>query len=186
MGPPHQDGGGSLAAGAPDTRSPAPGRLDQNPDPRAAGTNGNGEERGGRVMPQAEAPVRPRGSRKVRKGIVTSNKMQKTIVVQVTRTVKHPVYERVIKRANSFKVHDERNEAKIGDLVEMMETRPQSKDKRWRLVRILLTASTAPAVPEAESERLRVQHAEEREARAKEAEAAAAADATTAEETAGA
>ena len=76
-------------------------------------------------------------------GTVVSDKMQKTIVVQVERLVRHPVYRRVIRRASSFKAHDERNEARRGDRVRIAETRPLSRDKRWRLVEIL-TRSTEP------------------------------------------
>ena len=90
-----------------------------------------------------------RARRKILVGVVTSNKMQKTIVVQVHHLVRHPKYNRVLKRAASFKVHDETNSAAIGDLVKIMETRPLSKDKRWRLVEILRRASSAPPVPDA-------------------------------------
>ena len=93
-----------------------------------------------------------RGQRKVREGLVISNKMQKTIVVQVSRSVRHPKYSRVITKRTSFKVHDETNRAAIGDWVKIAETRPVSKDKRWRLVDILKQASSAPPVPGAESE----------------------------------
>lgn len=75
--------------------------------------------------------------RKERTGIVLSDKMQKTIVVQIRRKTRHPVYGKVMEMANKFKVHDEKNEAKIGDQVRIAETRPLSKDKRWRLVEIL-------------------------------------------------
>ncbi|MGH7198489.1 MAG: 30S ribosomal protein S17 [Candidatus Omnitrophota bacterium] len=75
--------------------------------------------------------------RKERTGIVLSDKMQKTIVVQIRRKARHPVYGKVIEQASKFKVHDEKNEAKIGDEVRIVETRPLSKDKRWRLVEIL-------------------------------------------------
>ena len=75
--------------------------------------------------------------RKERTGIVLSDKMQKTIVVQIRRKTRHPVYGKVTEQANKFKVHDEKNEAKIGDEVRIAETRPLSKDKRWRLVEIL-------------------------------------------------
>lgn len=92
-----------------------------------------------------EATTR-RGQRKTRIGQVVSSKMQKTIVVRVVRRVRHRLYERVLRQASSFKVHDERNEAKVGDWVKIMETRPLSKDKRWRLVEILRRASTAPAI----------------------------------------
>ena len=74
---------------------------------------------------------------KVRTGIVLSNKMQKTIVVQVQRLRKHPDYGKFIKGYTKFKVHDEENKAKIGDKVKIQETRPLSKDKRWRLIEIL-------------------------------------------------
>ncbi|HEX5031744.1 MAG TPA: 30S ribosomal protein S17 [Candidatus Eisenbacteria bacterium] len=67
-------------------------------------------------------------------GTVVSDKMQKTIVVSIERLVKHPTYGKYVRRRNKFKVHDEKNEAKIGDVVRFMETRPQSKDKRWRLI----------------------------------------------------
>ena len=99
-------------------------------------------------MPAAQAmPASERAERSVRFGRVTSNKMQKTIVVQVHRLVRHPVYSRVMKRRTSFKVHDESNRAKIGDWVKIMETRPLSKEKRWCLVEIVKQASTAPPVP---------------------------------------
>jgi small subunit ribosomal protein S17 len=94
--------------------------------------------------------VAPRAQRKVRLGVVTSNKMSKTIVVRVTRSIRHPKYGRVMTQASSFKVHDETNSAAIGDLVNIMETRPLSKEKRWRLVKIVRRASTAPPVPGAE------------------------------------
>ncbi len=88
-----------------------------------------------------------RGARKVLLGQVTSNKMQKTIVVRVTRLVRHPRYERVIRRSTSFKAHDEHHTAKPGDWVRIVETRPLSKDKRWRLVEIVREGSTAPELP---------------------------------------
>ncbi len=75
-----------------------------------------------------------RNKRKRRKGVVVSAKMDKTAVVQVYRTTQHPFYKRVIKKANKFKVHDENNELKEGDEVIIDETRPLSKEKRWRLV----------------------------------------------------
>lgn len=89
-----------------------------------------------------------RNARKVREGVVTSNRMAKTIVVRVSNLVRHPRYTRIIHQTSSFKVHDEKNSAVIGDRVEIMETRPISKEKRWRLVKILKRASTAPPVPE--------------------------------------
>ena len=78
-----------------------------------------------------------RNLRKTRVGIVTSDKMDKTIVLAVYDNVKHPLYKKIIKRTVKFKVHDENNECGIGDRVEIMETRPLSKDKRWRLLRIV-------------------------------------------------
>ena len=74
-----------------------------------------------------------RNMRKVRQGRVTSNKMDKTIVVRIERIMKHPLYERVVKRYGKFYAHDEKNEAGIGDVVRIMETRPMSALKRWRL-----------------------------------------------------
>ena len=75
--------------------------------------------------------------RKVRVGKVVSDKMDKTIVVAIADNVKHPLYKKVIKRTYKLKAHDENNECAIGDTVEVMETRPLSKDKRWRLVKIV-------------------------------------------------
>ncbi|MBR3839420.1 MAG: 30S ribosomal protein S17 [Clostridia bacterium] len=78
-----------------------------------------------------------RNLRKTRVGKVVSDKMDKTIVVAVADSVKHPLYKKVVKTTYKLKAHDEANEAKIGDTVEVMETRPLSKDKRWRLVSIV-------------------------------------------------
>lgn len=78
-----------------------------------------------------------RSLRKTRVGKVVSDKMEKTIVVLVEDNVKHPLYGKIVKKSIKFKAHDENNEAGIGDTVEIMETRPLSKDKRWRLVRII-------------------------------------------------
>lgn len=78
-----------------------------------------------------------RGNRKVQIGKVVSNKMDKTIVVAVEEQLRHPAYGKIIKRTNKFKAHDENNQCSIGDVVEIMETRPLSRDKRWRLVQIL-------------------------------------------------
>jgi small subunit ribosomal protein S17 len=75
--------------------------------------------------------------RKKRIGVVVSDKMQKTIVVQIRRKALHPAYGKVVERAVKFKAHDEKNEAKVGDRVLIQETRPLSKDKNWRLVEIL-------------------------------------------------
>lgn len=78
-----------------------------------------------------------RNSRKVKVGIVVSDKMQKTIVVAVEGKKKHPLYGKVLKVTNKFKAHDENNNAKVNDKVLIMETRPLSKQKRWRLVEVL-------------------------------------------------
>ena len=78
-----------------------------------------------------------RNDRKERVGKVVSNKMQKTITVAVDRKVKHPIYGKFVNRTTKFKAHDEQNTAGIGDTVRIMETRPLSKDKRWRLVEIV-------------------------------------------------
>lgn len=78
-----------------------------------------------------------RGLRKKRIGRVVSDKMEKTIVVAVETKVRHPLYGKTVNRTTKFKVHDENNEAKINDRVLIMETRPLSKDKRWRLVEIV-------------------------------------------------
>jgi small subunit ribosomal protein S17 len=75
-----------------------------------------------------------RGRRKLRLGKVVSDKMDKTVVVSIERLVKHPVYGRYVRRKSRFKVHDEKNECKVGDTIRFMETRPLSKDKRWRFV----------------------------------------------------
>ncbi|HEY3781736.1 MAG TPA: 30S ribosomal protein S17 [Fimbriimonadaceae bacterium] len=86
----------------------------------------------------AEAAVTPeeRGTRKVREGMVVSNKMEKTVVVQISRQVQHGLYGKIVKKSSRFKAHDEQS-CDIGDRVEIMETRPISRDKRWRVVRIL-------------------------------------------------
>ena len=78
-----------------------------------------------------------RNLRKTRVGIVTSDKMDKTIVVSIVDNVKHPLYGKIVKRSYKLKAHDEKNECNIGDRVRVMETRPLSKDKRWRLVEII-------------------------------------------------
>ncbi|SDG52215.1 SSU ribosomal protein S17P [Marvinbryantia formatexigens] len=78
-----------------------------------------------------------RNLRKTRTGKVVSNRMEKTIVVAVEDHVKHPLYKKVVKSTYKLKAHDENNECNIGDTVKVMETRPLSKDKRWRLVEIV-------------------------------------------------
>lgn len=78
-----------------------------------------------------------RGYRKTRTGVVVSDKMDKTIVVAIKTKVRHPLYGKMVNRTRKFKAHDENNECGIGDTVKIMETRPISKDKRWRLVEII-------------------------------------------------
>ena len=78
-----------------------------------------------------------RNLRKTRVGMVVSNKMDKTIVVAIKDNVRHPLYKKIIKRTIKLKAHDENNSCGIGDKVEIMETRPLSKDKRWRLVKVI-------------------------------------------------
>ncbi len=78
-----------------------------------------------------------RKSRKTRIGLVSSNKMEKTITVQVERKVKHPIYGKFVKKTSKFTAHDANNECNIGDTVRIMETRPLSKNKRWRLVEVI-------------------------------------------------
>jgi small subunit ribosomal protein S17 len=78
-----------------------------------------------------------RTSRKMRVGIVVSDKMQKTVVVRIDRRMPHPVYGKMVTRTKKLKAHDEENSAKLGDTVRIMETKPLSKDKRWRLVEIV-------------------------------------------------
>ena len=78
-----------------------------------------------------------RNLRKTRTGVVVSDKMNKTIVVAVRDNVRHPLYNKIVKKTYKLKAHDENNECKIGDTVKVMETRPLSKDKRWRLVEIV-------------------------------------------------
>ena len=99
----------------------------------AAATAKAGHESAAHDVKDADA----RGYRKVRRGYVTSDKMDKTIVVEVEDRVKHPLYGKVIRRTSKVKAHDESNSAGIGDLVLINETRPLSATKRWRLVEIL-------------------------------------------------
>ena len=78
-----------------------------------------------------------RGRRKVRRGIVVSDKMQKTVTDKVERQILHPMYKKFIKRSKTFFVHDEENTARVGDFVQIVETRPLSKNKRWRIESII-------------------------------------------------
>jgi small subunit ribosomal protein S17 len=84
-----------------------------------------------------ESTVQPRGFRKVLQGLVVSDKMDKTVVVAVEDRFKHPLYGKVVRRTSRLKAHDENNECGVGDRVELMETRPTSATKRWRVVKIL-------------------------------------------------
>lgn len=85
----------------------------------------------------ATSTTESRGTRKVRQGVVVSNKMDKTIVVRLERRLKHPLYGKTIRTSSKLYAHDEKNEAGIGDTVRVMETRPLSKQKRWRLTEII-------------------------------------------------
>ena len=84
-----------------------------------------------------ETKTAERNLRKTRTGVVRSNKMDKTITVTVERRVKHPIYGKFVKKTTSFHAHDEKNECTIGDIVRIMESRPLSKTKRWRLVEVV-------------------------------------------------
>lgn len=90
-------------------------------------------------MPQAEKKIHVERRRQFQ-GVVTSSRMQKTIAVSVERHVKHPIFEKYLKRITVLKAHDEKGEAKAGDLVEIEETRPLSRTKRWRLLRVVRKA----------------------------------------------
>ncbi len=87
-------------------------------------------------------PSNSRARRKERSGVVVSDKMDKTISVRVDWVTHHPVYNKLVRRATKFKAHDEKNSAKIGDVVKIQETRPTSKTKRWRLVEIIKKADS--------------------------------------------
>jgi len=89
------------------------------------------------TVTEAAASANQRGYRKTRRGYVVSDKMEKTIVVQVEDRVKHALYGKVIRRTSKIKAHDEQNTAGIGDRVQIMETRPTSATKRWRLVSVV-------------------------------------------------
>ena len=89
---------------------------------------------------QAEGQ-KPRSERKTARGMVMSSKMDKTLVVQVNRKVRHPVYEKFVSKKTKLYAHDDQGEAKVGDIVEIVQTRPLSKLKRWRLLRIVQKAN---------------------------------------------
>ena len=126
---------------------------------------------------------RPQGMRKEKVGRVVSDKMDKTIVVSVERLSRHPLYKRVIRLTTKFKAHDERNEARIGDTVRIVESRPLSATKRWRMVEIVARAGEGAGEPvvseeEATSEAIHMAaHPGRDRAEAEEAEAAAEAPA---------
>ena len=98
-------------------------------------TNDNGAAKGTPAGTRAAGATR--NARKTRVGLVVSDKMQKTVVVAIDRRVPHPVYGKMVTRTTRLKAHDEENSAKAGDTVRIMETRPLSKDKRWRVVEIV-------------------------------------------------
>lgn len=81
-----------------------------------------------------------RNLRKARQGVVVSDKMEKTVVVAIEQMVQHPLYGRIVKQTKKFKAHNENNEARVGDTVKIMETRPLSKEKSWRIVEIIKKA----------------------------------------------
>ena len=85
----------------------------------------------------SDLAITARNLRKTRIGMVSSNKMDKTIVVEIQDKVRHPLYKKIVKRTIKLKAHDEENTCNIGDKVEVMETRPLSKEKRWRLIKVL-------------------------------------------------
>lgn len=86
---------------------------------------------------EAAADTTARPQRKVRTGVVTSDLMDKTVVVQITQTIRHPIYPKIYRRRKNLYAHDETNSVKVGDRVRVMETRPMSKLKRWRVVEVL-------------------------------------------------
>jgi small subunit ribosomal protein S17 len=86
---------------------------------------------------EAAAVARPRGRRKVRTGTVVSDAMDKTIVVRIATQMRHPLYGKIVRRSTKLTAHDEQNDARVGDLVRIVETRPLSKTKRWRLVEVV-------------------------------------------------
>jgi small subunit ribosomal protein S17 len=94
-----------------------------------------------------------RSNRKERVGVVISDKMDKTITVQIDRVMHHPVYNRSIRKATKFKAHDEKNEAKLGDVVRIQETRPLSKTKRWRLVEVVKRSAATVELKPVEAEK---------------------------------
>ena len=90
-----------------------------------------------RTVEQAQAEAVARGRRKVRTGVVVSDAMDKTVVVRISTAFRHPMYGKTVRRSSRFNAHDEANDAHVGDKVRIMETRPLSKTKRWRVVDVL-------------------------------------------------
>ena len=88
-------------------------------------------------MSEQQKTIEDRARRKTRIGVVLSDKMDKTVLVRIDRKVKHPVYGKIVKRSSKLSAHDEANDAHIGDTVKVMETRPLSKTKRWRVVEVV-------------------------------------------------
>jgi|SRR5262249_52516569 len=97
-------------------------------------------------LPSAQGEQEARRQEKI--GVVTSNKMQKTIVVTVDRQIIHPLYKRVVRRSSKFLVHDERNDCRVGDWVRIQETRPLSRHKRWRVVEVISKTEQFTPVPQ--------------------------------------
>jgi small subunit ribosomal protein S17 len=89
------------------------------------------------AKPGTEPATSDRARRKVRTGVVVSDAMDKTVLVRIDRKVRHPLYQKTIRRSNKLAAHDENNDAHVGDMVRVMETRPLSKTKRWRVVEIV-------------------------------------------------
>ena len=88
-------------------------------------------------MSSEQSTTQERGRRKVRTGVVVSDKMDKTVVIRIDRQVRHRVYGKIVKRSSKLSAHDETNDAHVGDTVRVVETRPLSKSKRWRIVEIV-------------------------------------------------
>ena len=88
-------------------------------------------------MSEEQTPTTERSRRKVRVGVVVSDKMDKTVLVRIDRKVRHPLYMKTVARSNKLAAHDEANDAHVGDTVRLVETRPTSKTKRWRVVQIV-------------------------------------------------
>lgn len=104
----------------------------------AASANELDQPAGAHAIASADAHAdEPRGRRKVRQGKVVANKMEQTVVVAIASTVRHPLYGKTIRRTTRFKAHDQDNTCNPGDTVEIMETRPISKEKHWRVVRVV-------------------------------------------------